>query len=180
MASAAGLPHRPGCGVPVSIADLLGAAGAILSFALWLPQASTSWRQRRDPVALAGLSIGMLALLLVNALCWLGYALVTKAYWAGVTSLGTIPMSIFLLWLVLRSRSLVSPGADGDVISGDVLGCTCGWLDASVPHAYFVTAPPGYGTIFDPCPGGELAQGHPIISNRSSRQMAGRLDSQRG
>lgn len=151
----------------MSWADLLGAAGAILSFGLWLPQASTSWRQRKDPVALAGLSVGMLVLLLVNALCWLGYALVTRAYWAGVTSLGTIPLSIFLLWLVMRSRSAVQPSSS---VSGSA-ACPCGWDDPGTPHAYRVTAPPGYGTVFDPCPAGDgrdLAQGHPIESRKAS------------
>lgn len=32
-------------------------------------------------------------------------------------------------------------------------GCRCGWPD-STEHAFVVTSPPGYGTIHDPCVGG--------------------------
>ena len=122
------------------LSNLLGFAAAVVSFVLWLPQALTVWRNRRNPARLAGVSQGTLALILVNAALWGGYALATGAFWAGAPGLVNFPLTLFTLMLVRRCATASD------------LACACGWV-VTEDHDFFVTAPPGYGTVLTPCPG---------------------------
>lgn len=125
--------------------DALGFAATVISFALWLPQALSTYRNRHDAQALSGLSVGTFVLVLVNATLWGLYAVLTGAFWAGAPGIVNFPLAAWTLWLIWRSRR---PGFG----AGEEGACACGFASPG-PHDFVVTAPPGYGYVHSPCTG---------------------------
>lgn len=86
------------------LAEVIGAAGSILSFGMWLPQARRAWLTRHDPNAMRVLSVGTYLLVIGNATLWAWYAILTRAWWSGVPSLFSAPLAVFMLYLIWRAR----------------------------------------------------------------------------
>lgn len=94
------------------IAEILGFAGSLISFVLWLPQARATYRARHDAPILAALSAGTPALVVANATIWGMYALLTGAFWVGAPGIVNGPLAIWTLWLIWRARHQVRSTAD--------------------------------------------------------------------
>lgn len=124
--------------------SVIGALAAVISFVLWLPQAVTMWRNRNDPKALAGMSQGTLWLVVCNASLWFLYAYLTQAFWTGAPGLVNLPLAIFGLLLINRSKGQVPAPVRANP-------CPCGWA-SNEPHDLLITVGPGYGTVLSPCP----------------------------
>lgn len=123
----------------IFLVEAIGFLAAIVSFVIFLPQALRTWRVRRDPIALAGISIGTQWLILCNATLWGAYAFLTEAFWVGAPGILNAPLAIFTIFLVLRARSVPL------VIANDCVFCR-----DEIDHQVFITAPPGWGSIM-PC-----------------------------
>lgn len=155
--------------------DALGYTGALLSSLMLLPQAATVVRRRHDPDGLAGISWGSMALTLCNAVVWLVWALLSTAYPAGIPSLINGPVAVMALVILWRTREAsgvsapavsVVAGAAEDSVHG------CGWRLADGPHAIFVTAAPGYGSVV-PCSGKGPFYGRPVATGAGARGSDG-------
>ena len=115
---------------------------SVISFVLWLPQASTVWSRRADTLAMAGVSLGTQFLVLANALIWGLYALETKAFWVGAPGLINAPLAIGIITLVLISRrEALHVGSQLDQGPG------CPSCAEGLTHWTFVTAPAGWGSV---------------------------------
>lgn len=125
-------------------ATLFGVAGNICSAALFLPNAAVVYRNRHDSAALRGVSVTMQVLILCNATLWVLYAWATGAWWAAAPGALNVPLALFVLHLVFRSRSRaaagIAPLAEGDS------RCVCGWSEPDQPHDLFCVTAAGYGT----------------------------------
>jgi len=121
--------------------QILGVVAAATSTVLFLPQAAQAWRVRRDAHALRGLSVGTYVLVLANAVLWGVYAVLTGALWSGAPGLLNGPLAIAMIWLILNAR----------IRKTRTLRCACGTA-SGIDHSWVVTAPPGAGTRFTPCP----------------------------
>jgi uncharacterized protein with PQ loop repeat len=88
----------------ITAETLLGATGSIISVSLWLPQFRSTWRHRRDHHALAAMSVGTQTLLAVNAVVWVLYAALSGSWWVGVPSAVNLPLAVFTIVTLVRSR----------------------------------------------------------------------------
>lgn len=130
--------------------DLLGYTGAIMSCLMVAPQAVKTVRQRKDPHALAGVSLLAMCCVIANATIWAVWAVLSKSYPAGIPSLINGPAAVVAVIAILRWRGkeVAAPESRSDLAESL---CGCGWTEPT-KHILFVTARPGYGTIL-PCPG---------------------------
>lgn len=101
------------------LSTLLGASAAAISFIMWIPQAATTWRHRRDPGALAGISAGTSALVLLNAAIWGAYAIALGEFWVGAPGLINGPLALMTLWLLRRRRRGVQPTQTAGAVTTD-------------------------------------------------------------
>lgn len=88
------------------IVEAAGFLGAGCTLLLFMPQAFTAWRNRTNPGAFAGLSLGMLWLSMFAAIGWLVYGYGIDAFWTMVPSFVNIPLVGFILFLVYRSKRI--------------------------------------------------------------------------
>ena len=86
------------------MAGILGFVGSFISFILFIPQARTVWRQRHDPHALRGASLGTQFIVIANALVWFAYAYVLGEFWVGAAGFVNLPLALFTIALILRAR----------------------------------------------------------------------------
>lgn len=86
------------------LTDLIGFLSAVISFVLFLPQASLTWTNRGNPEALRSVSAGTQYLILCNAILWGVYAMLTEAFWVGAPGLVNAPLAVVTLVLLHRSR----------------------------------------------------------------------------
>lgn len=84
--------------------NALGFAMSVISFVLWLPQARLVWKNRRDPHALAGVSVVTQWLVLTNAIGWALYGVLTGAFWVGAPGIVNGPLAVMTTILVRHSR----------------------------------------------------------------------------
>lgn len=82
---------------------LIGLAAAVVSFVLWLPQALLVWKNRRNPLALSGVSMTTQYLVMMNATLWGVYALMTGAYWSGAPGLVNFPLAVMTVSITRRA-----------------------------------------------------------------------------
>lgn len=137
------------------LTDLLGFLGSLISFILWIPQARKVWLVRKDVYALRGISMATQFLVMANATVWFVYAAVVQQFWVGAAGLVNFPLAVFTVAVLARARK--------KAIAVDYcLGCG---FPGKGEHAFFVTAPAGWGSVFD-CPGvggGDLPQGVGVV-----------------
>ena len=88
------------------IVSLIGLSAAVVSFVLWLPQALLVWKNRRNPLALSGVSMATQYLVMTNAVLWGVYALATGAYWAGAPGLVNLPLAVMTVSVTRRAIRL--------------------------------------------------------------------------
>lgn len=87
------------------VVEAFGGIGSVVSLVMFLPQATRTWRLRRRPDALTGISRSGMVLVLVNALAWAAYGIGAGAYRTAIPSAGNAPLALGVLWLLLARRS---------------------------------------------------------------------------
>lgn len=90
--------------------NFVGVLAAVFAFSLFLPQAFKAWRLRNDGKAMAGLSLVGMLLFLANSTVWVIYGIGLSALWVVVPNSLNIPVSLFLIALIIRSRKRVEMG----------------------------------------------------------------------
>jgi len=113
--------------------NLLGLIMSGVSIVLWLPQARATWAARNRPDALAAVSLGTQVLLLVNAVGWAVYGISTDAWWVAAPSLVNGPLAIVTIVFIMQVRHTPTLA-------------WCQLHNLPIPHDWYCTAPPGYGT----------------------------------
>lgn len=84
--------------------NFIGVLGALFAFLLFLPQALKAWRLRDDGDAMSGLSLVGFFMLLANSTVWVLYGIGLSALWIIVPNALNIPVSLFMIGLIIRSR----------------------------------------------------------------------------
>lgn len=85
----------------VEAAGFIAAASTLL---LFIPQTLSTWRNRHDAHAFAGLSTGMIWLSFIGAVMWLIYGAGIGAVWTMIPSFINIPLTLFILFLIKKAR----------------------------------------------------------------------------
>lgn len=124
---------------------VLGVTGNIFSVVLFVPNALTVYRHRKDTAAMRGVSATMQLFVLGNALTWFLYAWVTQAWWVAAPGAFNAPLAVFVLVLIWRAHRVRK--VEGDLAQTAGV-CSCGWSAPGVVHELLCVIPPGYGTRF--------------------------------
>lgn len=139
------------------LVEAIGFLAAVVSFIIFLPQALRTWSVRKDPIALAGISIGTQWLILCNATLWGVYAILTGAFWVGAPGILNAPLALFTIFLVFRARAVPVAIENG-----------CAFCADGIDHRVFITAPPGWGSLM-PC--SETTRAHGIAVADESKLL---------
>lgn len=83
---------------------LIGSAASVIAFALFLPQARATWRNRHNATALRAVSLGTQWLVVTNALLWFAYGAVTQAFWIAAPGFVNLPLAMMSIALISRAR----------------------------------------------------------------------------
>ncbi|OJG99510.1 hypothetical protein RV18_GL001578 [Enterococcus termitis] len=73
------------------------------SLILWIPQAKTTWKNRNDPQALAGVSIGTQMLVGVNTVLWCIYGVMINNVWLPLGTIIILPLASLTIFLKKKS-----------------------------------------------------------------------------
>jgi len=116
----------------------LGFIGSLISFILWIPQARKVWIVRKDPHALRGISMATQFLVMINATVWFIYAAVLEEFWVGAAGIVNFPLAVLTVALLIKARRN----------NPKETSCPACGYHSREPHVYFVTSPPGWGTVY--------------------------------
>lgn len=120
------------------LTEFVGFAASVTAFVLFWPQAVLTWKKRNDIHALSGISVWGHVLLLMNAILWGVYALLTESLWVGAPGLVNGPLALVTIFLILKARA-------GKAVST----VDCEHCDSGVEHQVFVTTPPGFASVVE-------------------------------
>ncbi|GGC94856.1 SemiSWEET family sugar transporter [Enterococcus wangshanyuanii] len=85
------------------ITDIIGALANLTSLILWIPQAKTTWKNRNDPQALEGVSIGTQILVAINTILWCIYGVMIKNVWLPLGTIIILPLASLSIFLKKKS-----------------------------------------------------------------------------
>lgn len=88
---------------PALIATV-GFSAAAIEIIMAFPQTVRTIRQRNDPAALSGVSIGSMVLMLVHSTLWMLYGLFRSDIPVFASHAVNVPMFAIILFFVLRAR----------------------------------------------------------------------------
>lgn len=98
--------------VPVAGSGGIGAAAAVSSVVLFIPQARLIARLRHNVQALRSVSVPTYALMVADAINWAIYAWLLREFWVAASGLVTLPLAVVVLVTVWRTRRrYVAPAA---------------------------------------------------------------------
>lgn len=84
--------------------NIIGAIAATISVTLFVPQAITTWKNRKNPQALAGISAGTQVLVATNALAWFALGWLEENFWISAPGLLNLPLALTTLYILNRHR----------------------------------------------------------------------------
>lgn len=93
------------------VANALGFVATSFSIVMWVPQARITWRNRNNPIRLAGVSETTQWLSMIGYLLWGVFGILIGSVWVAAPSFVSFPLSIATIVIVRRGRRLV-PEAD--------------------------------------------------------------------
>lgn len=79
--------------------DFVGLIANISSLILWLPQAKTTYANRKDREALKGISYGTQIIAAINTLLWCIYGFMMHSIWLSMGTLVILPLALWTIWL---------------------------------------------------------------------------------
>lgn len=89
------------------IVTMLGFVGAMINLIMLIPQGIATWQNRRDDIALSGLSWISYSLICTQGVIWFAYAILIRDVWVGLPTLVNIPISAFTAYVVRRAHRRV-------------------------------------------------------------------------
>lgn len=84
--------------------NIIGAIAATTSITLFIPQAVTTWKNRKNPQALAGISVGTQVLVATNALAWFILGWLEENFWISAPGLLNLPLALAALCILNQHR----------------------------------------------------------------------------
>lgn len=87
----------------MGITDVVGAIASVCSFLLFLPQAVSTWKNRKDKQALKGISKGTQWLIICNATSWFILGFLEQNIYIALPGVVNLPLAVFTLVLIHRS-----------------------------------------------------------------------------
>lgn len=89
-----------------AIVAAVGYSAAAIEIIMAFPQTIRTVRQRNDPAALSGVSIGSMGLMLIHSTLWMLYGLFISDIPVFASHAVNVPMFAVILFFVIRSRRL--------------------------------------------------------------------------
>lgn len=84
----------------------LGAAANLLSLLVWIPQAKTTWKKRKEVEALSGISLGTQLISAITSITWCVYGLLIHDVWLPLGSIVVVPLAIWTIFTKYRAQKL--------------------------------------------------------------------------
>ena len=84
--------------------NIIGAIAATISVTLFIPQAATTWKNRTNPQALAGINAGTQVLVATNALAWFALGYLEENFWISAPGLLNLPLALATLHILKQHR----------------------------------------------------------------------------
>jgi hypothetical protein len=81
----------------------IGLLANLTSFALWIPQAHTTWKNRKNAQTLKGVSYGTQIIAAANTVLWCVYGLIIHSYWLAMGTVIILPLAIWTIILKLNA-----------------------------------------------------------------------------
>lgn len=81
--------------------QVVGAAAAVASMLMFLPQAWQAWRSRGDVSALASISLGTTVMVLLNGVLWTVYNMGIENWWGVIPQIVSVPATLLILVLAV-------------------------------------------------------------------------------
>ncbi|USI64630.1 hypothetical protein LMK05_07215 [Lactococcus petauri] len=79
--------------------DFIGFIANITSLVLWIPQARTTYANRKDKEALKGISYGTQIIASVNTIFWCVYGVMIHSVWLAMGTVIILPLALWTIWL---------------------------------------------------------------------------------
>lgn len=79
--------------------DFIGLLANITSLILWIPQAMTTYANRRDREALKGISYGTQSMAALNTVLWCIYGFLICSVWLPMGTVVILPLALWTIWL---------------------------------------------------------------------------------
>ena len=79
--------------------NILGFLANLTSLTLWIPQAYTTGKNRKNKEALQGVSYGTQIIAAFNTVFWCIYGLMIHSYWLAMGTVIILPLAIWTIWL---------------------------------------------------------------------------------
>ncbi|TXG75817.1 hypothetical protein E6Q11_06555 [Candidatus Dojkabacteria bacterium] len=85
--------------------NILGIVASLITTALFMPQAFSVYQNKHNPAALEGVSIITSWLAITSGVLWVFYAMLTGAIWIAVPSFVSVPLSLFIVTVLYKTRN---------------------------------------------------------------------------
>lgn len=89
-----------------ALVNALGFGATVLSILMWIPQASSTWKNRNDPMRLAAISETTQWLLMACYLLWGVFGVISASLWVAAPSVVAFPLALATVVIVRRGRRL--------------------------------------------------------------------------
>ncbi|MFD2254012.1 PQ-loop domain-containing transporter [Lactococcus formosensis subsp. bovis] len=84
----------------------LGALANILSLLVWIPQAKTTWKKRKEVEALSGISLWTQFISAITSLTWCLYGLLIHDIWLPLGSIVVVPLAVWTIFTKYRAKKM--------------------------------------------------------------------------
>lgn len=82
---------------------ILGFLANLTSMILWIPQAATTWKNRKNPYVLQGINIWTQVITACNTIFWCMYGMINKDLWLMLGTIIILPLALMTIYLKLRA-----------------------------------------------------------------------------
>ena len=93
---------------------VVGLLASIMSMVIGLPQAVNVWKFKNDPERLAGISGLAQYMMIGSGALWVAYADMTHSFWVAASVMTSVPLALFTLAILSRSRRMTWTSVEMD------------------------------------------------------------------
>ena len=79
--------------------NFIGFIANVTSLILWIPQARTTYANRKDKKALKGISYGTQIIASINTIFWCIYGIMIQSIWLAMGTIIILPLALWTIWL---------------------------------------------------------------------------------
>ncbi|GHU37902.1 hypothetical protein FACS1894192_08040 [Bacilli bacterium] len=85
--------------------NIVGLIANLLSIVLWMPQARTTWQNRKNPQAIKGISLETQIIVAANTICWCIYGFMTHDFWLPIGTACILPLAICTIYIKIKTNN---------------------------------------------------------------------------